>query len=371
MTPLARFLMRIQSPAGWLGLALVALLLAVGVPFLNLVVPDGSPLHVPTWAVQLLGKYLCYALLALALDLIWGYAGALSLGHGAIFATGGYAMGMYLMRQIGTRGVYGDPTLPDFMIFLNWTHLPWYWLGFENFWYAMLMVVLAPAVLALVFGYLAFRSRITGVYFSIITQAMTYALMLSMFRNDMGFGGNNGLTDYKDLLGYDLNTPGAKSALLAATVVAVLLAFVVCRAVVTSRLGRVLLAVRGAESRVRFLGHSATGAKLFAFTLSAVIAGIAGALYVPQVGIINPSEFSPANSIEIAIWVAVGGRGSLFGPLLGALAVNLTKSVLTTVAPDIWLYFLGGLFIAATLFLPEGLLGLARKARGRKSGDPS
>lgn len=369
MTPVSRFLLRLESPVGWAVLIAFALALGVGIPFLCLGVPETSALHVPTWAVQLIGKYLCYAMLALALDLIWGYAGALSLGHGAFFAIGGYAMGMYLMRQIGTRGVYGNPDLPDFMIFLNWDKLPWYWHGFEHFGFAMLMVVLAPAALAFVFGFLAFRSRITGVYFSIITQAMTYALMLAMFRNDMGFGGNNGLTDYKDILGFDINTPQAKSVLLSMTVLFLVLAFIACRFIVTSRLGRILLAVRGAESRVRFLGHSVTGAKLFGFVASAIIAGIAGALYVPQVGIINPSEFSPGNSIEIAIWVAVGGRGTLFGPIVGALAVNLAKSVFTTIAPEIWLFFLGGLFIAATLFLPNGLLGLAAKLRRAKKGD--
>jgi len=348
-------------------LLVAAVLIAVGIPYLNLGLPVSHPLHIPTWLVQLFGKYLCYAMLALALDLVWGYAGVLSLGHGAFFALGGYAMGMYLMRQIGTRGVYGNADLPDFMVFLNWTKLPWYWLGFDHFWFAALMVVLVPGTLAFVFGWLAFRSRITGVYLSIITQAMTYALLLAFFRNDMGFGGNNGLTDYKDLLGFDLNTDTTKCALLTATVVALALAYVACRFVTRSRLGRVLLAVRDAESRVRFLGHSATGAKLFGFTLSAVIAGIAGALFVPQVGIINPSEFSPSNSIEVVIWVAVGGRGTLFGPILGALAVNGAKSVLTNIAPEIWLFFLGGLFVAVTLFLPQGVLGafstLRRKLR--------
>jgi urea transport system permease protein len=304
-------------------------------------------------------------MLALSLDLVWGFAGVLSLGHGAFFALGGYVMGMHLMRQIGDRGVYGNPDLPDFMVFLNWKELPWYWFGFDNFAFTALMVLLVPAALAFVFGWLAFRSRITGVYLSIITQAMTYALMLAFFRNEMGFGGNNGLTDFKDLLGFDLSLDGVKVGLYVLTVVMLALAYLLCRFVVSSRLGRVLMAIRDAESRVRFLGHSVTGAKLFAFTLSAMIAGVAGALYVPQVGIINPSEFSPANSIEVAIWTAVGGRGTLIGPIIGALVVNGAKSFFTNVAPEIWLFFLGALFVGVTLALPKGLMGLAARLRRR------
>jgi len=358
MGPLSRHLLTLESPLGWAIFVVVLLLGAVGVPTLNMALPADHALHVPTWMVSLLGKYLCFAMVALALDLVWGFAGVLSLGHGAFFALGGYAMGMYMMRQIGDRGVYGNADLPDFMVFLNWKELPWYWWGFDQFWFAAVMVLLVPGALAFVFGWLAFRSRITGVYLSIITQAMTYALMLAFFRNEMGFGGNNGLTDFKDILGFELSADGTKLGLYVATVIALGLVYLVARFIVRSRLGRVLLAVRDAESRLRFLGHDVTGAKLFAFTVSAMIAGLAGALYVPQVGIINPSEFSPANSIEIAIWTAVGGRGTLFGPILGALTVNGAKSFFTGVAPEIWLFFLGGLFVVVTLFLPRGLVGV-------------
>ncbi len=351
------------SPLGWLAFFVVGALLLIGVPALNLATSSGSALHLPNYLVPLFGKYACYALLALSLDLVWGYAGILSLGHGAFFALGGYAMGMYLMRQIGTRGVYGNAELPDFMVFLNWKELPWYWYGFDWFPFAALMVVLVPGALALAFGWLAFRSRVTGVYLSIITQAMTFALLLAFFRNDMGFGGNNGLTDFKELLGFDLQAPSTRLGLYVISVATLGLAFLLCRAITQSKLGRLLLAVRDAESRVRFLGYSVAHAKLFVWTLSAMLAGIAGALYVPQVGIINPSEFSPANSIEIAIWVAVGGRGTLVGAILGAGLVNWTKSYFTVAAPDLWLFVLGGLFIGTTLLLPQGIVGLLRKLR--------
>jgi urea transport system permease protein len=357
--------MALESRGGWGVFVAVAVLLGVAVPVLNLAVPPSSPFHVPDFLVALLGKYLCFALLALALDLLWGFAGALSLGHGAFFALGGYCMGMYLMRQIGERGVYGHPVLPDFMVFLNWSELPWYWYGFDSFAFAMLMVVLVPGLLALVFGWLAFRGRISGVYFSIITQAMTFALLLAFFRNEMGFGGNNGLTDFKDILGFDIQNQGTRVGLYLATAVCLGLAYLLCRFVVSSKLGRVLVAIRDAESRVRFLGYSVTRAKVFVFVLSAMLAGVAGALYVPQVGIINPGEFSPANSIEVAVWVAVGGRGTLAGPILGAVAVNGAESYFTGFAPDFWLFFLGGLFVVVTLFLPQGLLGLLRQMRGR------
>jgi len=317
--------------------------------------------------VPLLGKYLCYAVLALALDLVWGSCGVLSLGHGAFFSLGGYAMGMYLMRAIGSRGVYGKADLPDFMVFLNWQSLPWYWHGFDHFAFALAMVVLIPGLLALVFGWLAFRSRITGVYLSIITQAMTYALMLAFFRNEMGFGGNNGLTDFKDLLGFDLAAPATRMGLYLCSVLLLGLSLLLLRAIVATKLGRVMVAIRDAESRVRFLGYSVTHAKLFAFVLSAALAGLAGALYVPQVGIINPSEFSPANSIEVAIWVAVGGRGTLIGPILGALAVNGAKTWLTAAAPEVWLFFLGALFILVTLILPKGVMGLWQSWAERRS----
>ena len=341
------------------GQILLAVLLAavVVVPVSNLLLPADSVLHVPTYVVSLMGKYLTFALLALSVDLIWGYAGVLSLGHGAFFALGGYAMGMYMMRQIGDRGVYGNPELPDFMVFLDWKDLPWYWQGFDWFPFAMVMALVVPGALALVFGWFAFRSRVTGVYLSIITQAMTFALMLAFFRNDMGFGGNNGLTDFKDLLGFNLQADGTRVALFCASAAAVALGYLLGRFVVCSRAGRVLVAVRDAETRVRFLGYRVEHYKLFVFVLSAMLAGLAGALYVPQVGIINPSEFAPAASIEIVVWVAVGGRGSLYGAVLGAILVNYAKTVFTGALPEMWLFVLGALFIAVTLFLPKGLVG--------------
>ena len=345
----------------WLAAALMGL--AVLVPLLNLVVPAEHPFHMPGYMVGLLGKYLCYAMLALALDLVWGYCGILSLGHGAFFALGGYAMGMYLMRQIGDRGVYAHPDLPDFMVFLNWQELPWFWYGFDQFWFMALMVLVVPGVLAFVFGYLAFRSRVTGVYLSIITQAMTYALLLAFFRNDMGFGGNNGLTDFKEILGFSLQAAETRASLFAATSALLALFLLVCSVVVRSKLGKVMLAVRDAESRVRFIGYRVEHVKLFAFILSAMIAGVAGALYVPQVGIINPGEFAPANSIEVVIWTAVGGRGTLVGPIVGAVLVNGGKSYFTAAFPDLWLFALGSLFILVTLFLPKGVVGLLAHLR--------
>jgi urea transport system permease protein len=347
----------------WAAFVGCGIVLALAVPVLNTWLPPNSAAALPDYLVPLLGKYLCYSLLALSLDLIWGYAGILSLGHGAFFALGGYCMGMYLMRQIGTRGVYGNPVLPDFMVFLNWQELPWFWWGFDHFAWAAAMVMLVPGVLALVFGWLAFRSRVTGVYLSIITQAMTYALMLAFFRNDMGFGGNNGMTDYKDILGWDVHEPSTRLGLYLASVAALCLGYLLCRYIANSKLGRLLLALRDAESRVRFLGYSVTSAKLFIFTVSAALAGIAGALYVPQVGIINPSEFSPGNSIEIAIWVSVGGRGTLIGPIVGAVLVNLAKTWLTGAAPETWLFVLGALFVLTTLLFPRGITGLLRQIR--------
>ena len=332
--------------------------IAVLVPMLNLVLPPASTFHVPTYLVALFGKYICYALLAIAIDLIWGYCGILSLGHGAFFALGGYAMGMYLMRQIGTRGVYADPTLPDFMVFLNWKTLPVYWFGFQHFAYAALMVVVVPGVLAFVFGWFAFRSRVTGVYLSIITQALTYALMLGFFRNNFGFGGNNGLTDFKDILGFNVQAESTRNALFSVSCVALITGFLVCRAIVTSKFGKVLIAIRDAEARTRFLGYRVESYKLFVFTLSACMAGIAGALYVPQVGIINPSEFAPSNSIEAVIWVAVGGRGTLSGAAMGALLVNYAKTYFTSgVLAPYWLFMLGALFIGITLLVPRGIIG--------------
>jgi urea transport system permease protein len=335
--------------------------LAILVPALNLLVAPSSPLHLPVYLEALFGKYVCYALLALAIDLIWGYCGILSLGHGAFFALGGYAMGMYLMRQIGARGVYANPVLPDFMVFLNYSELPPYWYGFQHFAYAALMVLLVPGVLAFVFGWFAFRSRVTGVYLSIITQALTYALMLGFFRNNFGFGGNNGLTDFKDILGFNVQAPGTRAALFTTSVVALMLGFVVCRAIVASKFGKVLIAIRDAEARTRFLGYRVESYKLFVFTLSACMAGVAGALYVPQVGIINPGEFAPANSIEAVIWVAVGGRGTLTGAVIGAVLVNYAKTFFTSGAlAPYWLFALGGLFVAVTLILPRGIVGTLR-----------
>jgi len=345
-------------------LALLAAI-AILVPVLNLALPPYSPFHVSSYLVALFGKYLCYALLALSIDLIWGYCGILSLGHGAFFALGGYAMGMYLMRQIGTRGVYAHPVLPDFMVFLNWPELPVYWYGFQHFPYALLMVVLVPGALAFVFGWFAFRSRVTGVYLSIITQALTFALMLGFFRNNFGFGGNNGLTDFKDILGFNVQAPGTRAALFATSCVALGLGFIICRVIVSSKFGKVLVAIRDAEARTRFLGYRVEAYKLLVFTLSACMAGVAGALYVPQVGIINPSEFSPANSIEAVIWVAVGGRGTLTGAVVGAVLVNYGKTYFTSgILAPYWLFVLGGLFVAVTLLLPRGIVGTIRHWRG-------
>jgi urea transport system permease protein len=381
--------MRISPSARVLDLGSIAVLAALGlaavlVPLLNLALPETSPFQIPTYLVSLFGKYVCYAILALSIDLIWGYCGILSLGHGAFFALGGYAMGMYLMRQIGTRGVYADPVLPDFMVFLNWHELPVYWYGFQHFAYAALMVVLVPGLLAFVFGWFAFRSRVTGVYLSIITQALTYALMLGFFRNNFGFGGNNGLTDFKDILGFNVQASTTRAALFAVSVVTLAIAFYACRAIVASKLGKVIIAIRDAEGRARFLGYRVESYKLLVFTFSACMAGIAGALYVPQVGIINPSEFAPGNSIEAVIWVAVGGRGTLSGALVGAILVNYCKTLFTggtvislgplliPLAPY-WLFVLGGLFVLVTLLLPRGIVGTLQHwvhlRRGRPFGN--
>jgi urea transport system permease protein len=356
---------------------LVALaVIGAGVTLANLLLPPSSPLYVPTYLVSLLGKYVCYALLALSIDLIWGYCGILSLGHGAFFALGGYAMGMYLMRQIGTRGVYADPIRPDFMVFLNWPDLPVYWYGFQHFPYALVMVMLVPGLLAFVFGWFAFRSRVTGVYLSIITQAMTFALMLGFFRNNFGFGGNNGLTDFKDILGFNVQAQGTRAGLFVASCVALGLGFWLCRTIVNSKFGLVLIAIRDAEARARFLGYRVEAYKLTVFTLSACMAGVAGALYVPQVGIINPSEFAPGNSIEAVIWVAVGGRGTLVGAVVGAVVVNYAKTVFTTGAlAPYWLFMLGGLFVVVTLLLPRGIVGTiadwTERWRKREAGAPA
>ena len=361
MGPIATTLSRLYGPRGWAGLGVVALVLLVLVPLAALA-PAGSAFHLSQYWVSLGGKIVCYAIVALAMDLVWGYAGILSLGHGLFFALGGYAMGMYLMRQIGLDGVYHSP-LPDFMVFLDWKAYPWYWSLTQHFWYAAALVVLVPGLLALVFGWFAFRSRIKGVYFSIITQALTFAAMLLFFRNETGFGGNNGFTDFKRILGIPIATPQMRVALFALSAAALIGTLLLGRWLVTSKLGRVLAAIRDAEQRVMFCGYNTAHYKLFVWTLSAVLCGIAGALYVPQVGIINPSEMSPANSIEVAIWVAVGGRGSLIGAALGALLVNGAKSFFTQEFPDYWLYFLGLLFVLSTLFLPQGVVGALRRLR--------
>ena len=334
--------------------------------FANQIFSPESVFHVSTYTITLLGKYLCYAMLALAVDVVWGYCGILSLGHGAFFALGGYGMGMYLMRQIGDRGVYGNPELPDFMVFLNWQELPWYWLGMDHFWFAMLMALLVPGLLAFLFGWLAFRSRVTGVYLSIMTQALTYALMLAFFRNEMGFGGNNGLTDFKDLLGFDLQADSTRVALFVITAILLAIAYLLSRFIMDSRMGRVVVAIRDAESRARFLGYRTEMYKVWLFVYSAVLAAVAGALYVPQVGIINPGEFSPLNSIEVVVWVAVGGRGTLYGAVVGALLVNYTKTRFTAIIPEGWLFGLGALFVWVTLFLPKGLAGLLDRWQQKK-----
>ncbi|WP_236904306.1 urea ABC transporter permease subunit UrtC [Collimonas fungivorans] len=355
------------SRPAWTGIIFCSVILAL-LPVLNLAFPAGHALHISSYTVALVGKFMCYAMAALALDLVWGYTGILSLGHGVFFALGGYAHGMYLMRAIGRDGVY-QSNLPDFMVFLDWKTYPWFWSLTDHFWYCMALVVLVPGVLAFVFGYFAFRSRIKGVYFSIITQAMTFAFMLLFFRNNTGFGGNNGFTDFKRILGYSITAPSTKAALYLITLVFLLGALLLCRWIVTSKLGRVLQAVRDSESRLMFIGYNPLWFKLFVWTLSAVLCGIAGALYVPQVGIINPSEMSPANSIEMVIWAAVGGRGSLLGPIIGAFSVNGLKSWFTGAFPDLWLYALGLIFILVTLFMPQGILGLADKLKSKfKSG---
>ncbi len=350
--------------AGWSAFLIALLVVCALAPLLNLVVPEGHPLHLSDYLVGLLGKIMCYAICALAMDLIWGYTGILSLGHGLFFALGGYVMGMYLMRQIGRDGNY-QSDLPDFMVFLDWKELPWHWALSDSFLATLLLVVLVPGLVAFVFGYFAFRSRIKGVYFSIITQALTYAALLLFFRNETGLGGNNGFTDFKRILGMPIATPGMRMTLFVITGVVLLLFFLGSRWLVRSKFGRVLQAVRDAESRVMFCGYNPLAYKLAIWTLSAVMCGVAGALYVPQVGIINPGELSPANSIEIAVWAAVGGRGTLIGPIVGAFMVNGAKSWLTVTFPEFWLYFLGALFIVVTLFLPQGVVGLVKKLRQR------
>ncbi|WP_298618540.1 urea ABC transporter permease subunit UrtC [uncultured Zoogloea sp.] len=354
------------GPKGWLAVAIAALVAWVLVPMAHLMLPESHPLHVSTYAITLIGKILCYAVVAVAMDLIWGYGGILSLGHGLFFALGGYSFGMYLMRQIGREGSY-QSDLPDFMVFLDWKELPWYWTGSDHFLWALFLAVAVPGVIAWIFGYFAFRSRIKGVYFSIITQALTYAAMLFFFRNETGFGGNNGFTDFKRILGYSITAPETRLVLFGLSVALLLGTLILGRVLIASKFGKVLTAIRDAESRVMFIGYNPLHYKLFIWTLSAMLCGLAGALYVPQVGIINPSEMSVANSIEIAIWVAVGGRGTLIGPVFGAAIVNLSKSWFTTSFPEYWLFFLGLLFILVTLYLPQGVVGLWAKLTRREA----
>lgn len=350
----------------WTALVIAAAILAA-LPLLNLFFAPGHALHVPAHTVALLGKFMCYALAALALDLVWGYAGILSLGHGIFFALGAYAQGMYLMRSTAeVTAAAGGSSLPAFMSFLGWTDYPWYWAMTQHFWWAMLLALAVPGLLAFLFGYFAFRSRIKGVYFSIITQALTFAAMLLFFRNETGFGGTNGFTDFQRILGFDLTAPATRAWLFWITLAVLFAALVLSRMLTQSRYGRVLTAVRDAESRVRFLGYEPLGFKLFVWTVSAMLCGLAGALYVPQVGIINPSEMSPANSIEMVIWVATGGRGTLIGPIIGAGTVNGLKTWFTTAMPEYWLYALGALFVIVTIFLPQGIVGLARKLAARR-----
>ncbi len=337
--------------------SLILLAAIIVIPICHALPPD-HPFYLGTYSITLIGKYLTYAILALSVDLVWGYLGILSLGHAAFFALGGYVMGMYLMRQIGDRGVYGNPDLPDFMVFLNWESLPWYWWGFDAFPFALMMVLLVPGTLAFVFGWFAFRSRVNGVYLSIITQAMTYALLLAFYRNEMGFGGNNGLTDFKDILGFSLRSDSVRVGLFIISGLSLLACYLLCASLLTSRLGKLAVAIRDAEDRTRFLGYPVDRAKLAIFTLSAMIAGLAGALYVPQVGIINPGEFAPLNSIEAVVWVAIGGRGTLYGAVIGALGVNAAKTWFTGAYPEAWLFALGALFVVVTLLLPRGIAGL-------------
>lgn len=350
----------LYSRNAWLGIAIVVMLLA-SLPALNLIFPAGHPLHISSFAIALIGKFLCYALAALALDLVWGYTGILSLGHGLFFALGGYAHGMYLMRAAKSS----PDILPDFMGFLSWKTFPWFWSFTEHFWYAMLLVVLVPGLLAFLFGYFAFRSRIKGVYFSIITQALTFAAMLLFFRNETGFGGNNGFTDFKQILGFDITAADTRAVLYWVSLAVLLASLIIARAITQSKLGRVLTAIRDSESRLRFLGYEPLGFKLFIWTVSAILCAIAGALYVPQVGIINPSEMSTENSIEMVIWVATGGRGTLIGPIIGAGTINGLKTWFTSVFPEFWLYALGLIFVLVTLFLPQGIVGLARQLEQR------
>ncbi len=354
----------LYSPKAWAAIAIVVAVFAC-LPAFNLLFPVGHPLHVSSFAIALIGKFICYAMAALALDLVWGYTGILSLGHGLFFALGGYAHGMYLMRA----GKASADIVPDFMTFLSWKTYPWFWSFTEHFWYAMFLMLVVPGLLAFLFGYFAFRSRIKGVYFSIITQALTFAAMLLFFRNETGFGGNNGFTDFKKILGFDITSANTRAVLYWVSLAALLGALVLGRAITQSKLGRILTAIRDSESRLRFLGYEPLGFKLFIWTLSAMLCAVAGALYVPQVGIINPGEMSTENSIEMVIWVATGGRGTLIGPIIGAGTINGLKTWFTSVFPEFWLYALGLIFVLVTIFLPQGIVGLVRKLSQRSKGE--
>lgn len=356
----------LSDRGGMLVLGLV-LLSMIYIPIGNLLVDPTSFFYVSTYTVTLVGKFLCFALLALSVDLIWGYCGILSLGHGAFFALGGYVMGMYLMRQIDGRGNYGNPELPDFMVFLNWNELPWYWYGLDQFWFTFLLIIFVPGLLAFVFGWLAFRSRVNGVYLSIITQALTYALMLAFRRNEMGMGGSNGLTDFKDILGFSITADTTRVALYCASGFMLIIGYLACRYIVTSRMGRIIVSIRDAESRTRFCGYKVESYKLVLFVFSAMLAGIAGALYVPQIGAINPDEFSPLNSIELVVWVATGGRGTLYGAIVGAFSVNYAKTILSSAYPEFWAFAFGALFVLVTLVLPKGLVGLFSRSREKST----
>jgi urea transport system permease protein len=336
---------------------IIAVLAIVVVPCLNAYVPESSAFHISNFSINLWGRYFCYAVVAISVDLLWGYTGLLSLGQCLYFSLGGYMMGMYLMRMIGSLGQYHMP-IPDFLVFLGWTRLPVFWKPFSSFPFALMMAVLLPGVLAFVFGFLAFRSRIRGVYFSILTQALTYAATLLFFRKNILMGGNNGFTDFKYMLGYDTRLPSTQRGLYVISGIFLVVVYLGCKWLTTTKLGKVQRAIRDSENRVLFSGYAAANFKLFIFVLASVIAGLAGVLYVPQVGIINPGEMSTQNSLEAIVWVAVGGRGTLVGPIVGAIFVNAFKSWATEAYPDYWPILLGGMFLLVVLFLPRGLVGL-------------
>ncbi len=346
-------------------LVIFLLIIMFALPISHIFLSESNFFYIGSYTTSLIGKYLCFGLLALSLDLVWGYLGILSLGHGAFFGLGGYVIGMHMMRQIGDRGVYGDPTLPDFMVFLNWKELPWFWYGFDSFLFTVLMIIFIPGILAFIFSSLAFASRVSGVYFSIITQALVYTLMLAFFQNNLGFGGNNGLTDFKDILGFDLNSNETRGVLFGLSSLSLILAYLLCKYIAVSKVGRVAIGIRDQENRLRFLGYEIDRYKIIIFTISGIIAGIAGALYVPQVGIVNPGEFSPLKSIEIVIWVALGGRGYLYGAVFGAILVNLLKSVFTIISPEIWIFMLGLIFVLVTVYLPNGLIEIKSLFKGK------